>query len=61
MKTSELKILIEAAEQLGHTDIQVFIDDSRDGNTSYTNATAELVRTGDQHDPQVILAIRYGE
>ena len=57
MKTSELKILIEAAEQLGHTDIQVVIDDSRDGNTSYTNATAELVQTGTQQDPVVLLAI----
>ncbi len=58
MKASELKILIEAAEQLGHTDIQVVIDDSRDGNTSYTNATAELVQTGTQHEPVVLLAIR---
>jgi hypothetical protein len=57
MKTKELKILIEAAESLGHDDIDIMIDQSRDGQTSYVKATARLERTGDQRDEVVVLVV----
>ncbi len=60
MKTKELKTLIEAAESLGHSDIDLMLDESRDGTEAYAEARAYLVKTGTQQDPHVILAFGYG-
>ena len=59
MRTKELKIIIETAEQLGHYDINLVIDDSRDGQKLYPTATAKLIKTGNQMDPHVVLAVSY--
>lgn len=58
MKIAELKILIQAAEDLGHHDIKVMIDDGRDGQDSYIDCHANLKDIGSQMEPSIILAIR---
>lgn len=59
MKISELKILIDAAESLGHGDAKMVLNDSRDGNESYPTAKATLKKCGTQQDPDVMLVISY--
>jgi hypothetical protein len=59
MKISELKILIDAAESLGHSDARLVLNDSRDGNESYPAAKATLKKCGTQQDPDVMLVISY--
>lgn len=54
MKTDELKILIEAAEGLGHKNIDVKKDQSRDGQESHIEASGQLFKT---KEGQVILLI----
>jgi len=58
MRTKELKILIEAAESLGHWDLEMVIDNGRDGVESYTPAIASLEKVGPQQDSAVLLVIR---
>ncbi|PCI54155.1 MAG: hypothetical protein COB36_10715 [Alphaproteobacteria bacterium] len=55
MKTDELKTLINAAESLGHKNIELVINHSRDGVSSMPLARAELIQTGSQMDPCVTL------
>jgi len=59
MKTKELKILIAAAEALGHTDIEIVLIDGRDGQEEYQEATARLIKTGCQKDPHVVIGFTY--
>ena len=55
MKLSELKIVIETIEDLGFDDVELAINDSRDGVVSYSTAKAWPVRTEDG----VLLAVTY--
>jgi len=57
MRTDELKTLIEAAESLGHKNIDVVINNSRDGVTSLPPGRASLMQTGTQTDPNVVLVL----
>lgn len=57
MKISELKQIIETLEALGETDVNLVIDDSRDGKKSYPMATATPIVLGDQRERIVVLAI----
>ena len=59
MNTKELKVLIQAAEDLGHDDVRLGIDDSRDGKWSVAFATAHLEKCGTQQDPNVMLVFRH--
>ena len=59
MNISDLKILVDAAESLGHGDARLVINDSRDGNESYPAAKATLKKCGTQQDPSVMLVIGY--
>lgn len=59
MNTKELSAMIKTAEDLGHRDIGLYINDSRDGEISHVRATAKLVKTGSQMDEQVILLVSY--
>ncbi len=47
MNIIELKKMIEVAEQLGKTDIEVRINDCRDGVESYPEATCIFAETED--------------
>lgn len=58
MKTTELKVIIDTAEQLGHTDIEMYYEDGRDGESSLTRIKAEVQNSGDQHSPQVIMVFK---
>ena len=59
MNTKELVAMIKTAEELGHSDIGIYIDDSRDGQTSHVRARARLLKTGGQMDETVILLVSY--
>ena len=59
MKIAELKVIIETMEDLGHTDVNLVLDDSRDGQDSYPKAKAYVVKTDDQCEPCVMLAFGY--
>ncbi len=48
MKTKELKTIIEAAEALGHNDIDLVLIDGRDGEESYPEAVAKIVKINNQ-------------
>ena len=57
MKTKELKAIIETAEQLGHDDIGIFIDESRDGEEYYVPAKARLHKTTNPHDYDTVILV----
>lgn len=59
MTISELKQIIETAEQLGYGDTRVHLDDSRDGVESYPLASVKLVKAGDQREPYAMLVVGY--
>ena len=59
MNTKELIAMIQTAHDLGHTDITLMIDESRDGEVHYARARASLTTVGDQHDPETILIFNY--
>ena len=59
MNIKELKVLIDVAIDLGHSEAKLVINDSRDGNRSYPEAKAKLEKCGTQHDPSVMLIINY--
>ncbi len=59
MNIKELKVLVDTAINLGHSDAQLVLNDSRDGNESYPIARAELKKGGMQHDPSVMLVVSY--
>lgn len=59
MKTKELMAMLKTAKQLGHDDLRIVIDDSRDGNESLVTATAVLRTGSEQMAPEVLLVIRY--
>ncbi len=54
MKTKELKILIEAAEALGHNDIDLVLIDGRYGEESYPEAVAKIVKINNQTEGDYI-------
>lgn len=60
MKTNELKILIQAAEDLGHKNIDLVLIDGRDGEESYPKARAKIIKTGDQREEYVAIGFTYG-
>lgn len=43
MNITELKKMIEVAEQLGHGDVELVVVDSRDGEESLPKARAEFI------------------
>lgn len=55
MKLSELKAMIETAEQLGCGNAELVLIDGRDGVASYPKARAEFIRGGDQREPFIFL------
>lgn len=57
MKTSELKLLIEVAEQLGVNDVEVFLNNGRDGDTDFTKIKARFLQCGTTQNPSTILEI----
>ena len=59
MNIKELSAMISTAESLGHKDVDLYIDDSKDDKTVYSRATARLIKSGTQMDPQVILLVSY--
>jgi hypothetical protein len=59
MNIKELKVLVDTAINLGYSDAQLVLNDSRDGNESYPIAIAELKKGGTQHDPSVMLVVSY--
>lgn len=59
MYIKELMAMLKTAEQLGHHEILLMLDESRDGETHYARAKATLVTTDSQHDPQTLLVIGY--
>lgn len=60
MKTDELKTLIKAAEGLGHRNIRICLNDSRDGTAAYPSAVADLRQVGPVQDREVILVVSHG-
>lgn len=60
MKTNELIAMLKTARQLGHSDLRIVIDDSRDGVESLVTAAAELrTRPTNTTPEEVLLVIRY--
>ena len=59
MNIKELKVLVDTAIDLGYSEGQLVINDSRDGNKSYPIAKAKLEKCGIQQDPSVMLVISY--
>ena len=59
MKISELKRMIETAEQLDVRDVDLVINDSRDGETHFAVAEAKFVKAGSIQDPSFVLAVTY--
>jgi len=47
MKISELRKIIETAEQLGQCDVELVLVDSRDGEESLPKATAHFITSED--------------
>ena len=60
MNIKELKVLVDTAIDLGHSDAKLVLNDSRDGNESYPIAIAKLKKCGTQDDPSVMLVVSYG-
>jgi hypothetical protein len=62
MKTTELMAMLKTAEQLGHKDLRIVIDEARDGQLpSYVLLTCELKQIGPQMDPEVALIMKATE
>lgn len=61
MNTVELMAMIKTAHQLGHREITLYIDESRDGELHYARASARMVTAGHQSDPQTLLVIGYAD
>ncbi len=59
MKTTELMAMLKTAHDLGHRDITIMLDESRDGETHYAAARARLVVTSDQREPITLLIVGY--
>ena len=57
MKVSELKVLVQALEDLGEKDAAVYYDDGRDGQSSLVSVKARLKRIGDQQQPEIVLVL----
>ena len=55
MKTNELISILKTAEQLGHSNLDMFFENGRDGHSDLTKVVAELERDTNQHDPHVYL------
>jgi len=59
MTINDLSEKLEIAKQLGFGESFVCINDSRDGEKSYPTARADFVNTGNQMQPEKIMAIGY--
>ena len=59
MQIAELKTIIATLEGLGLTEVKLVLDDSRDGEESYPDARAYVVKKGDQRESTVMLAFGY--
>lgn len=58
MRTKELKVILDTAEQLGHSDIDMFYENGRDGVSDLTRVRAVLQQDTNQHDPSVFLVFK---
>lgn len=59
MTITELKQMIEVAEQLGHGDATINLCEGRDGQASYPMASAVFITEGDQREKNVMLVFGY--
>lgn len=58
MKTSELIVILETAAQLGHSDLNMYYENGRDGVSDLTSVRAVLEQDTNQHDPHVYLVFK---
>ncbi len=50
--------MLETAEQLGNSDLNMYYENGRDGHSDLTPVKAELSRDTNQHDPHVYLVFK---
>jgi hypothetical protein len=60
MKTNDLEIILQAAKDLGHENIEVYYENGRDGYSDLIPIKGSLCQGGTQIVPEVYLVFKRG-